>query len=151
MLQIVIYLLNCEFILVPFPLQLSPFWLTLQHFSVNNALKIAAGKMTLQIIQFVVNNSKLYIITCLIIMGCVYSELKTPHCECVCINDSITAINDNANANEERPSYLKILDGAIENKLTDGITKSASSCNPYHVDRSHFSESIQLLGIGKHL
>ena len=85
-------------------------------------------------------------------MGCVYSDLKSPHCECMCMNtDSITAVNDNANANEERPSYLKVLDGAIGNKLTDGITKSASSCNPYEVDRSHFSDSIQLLGIGKNL
>lgn len=82
-------------------------------------------------------------------MGCVYSDLKTPHCECICMNDSITAINNNvANANEERPSYLKILDGSFGNEHTDGITKSASSFNPCEIDRSHFSESIQLLGIG---
>ena len=86
-------------------------------------------------------------------MGCISSKFELPNSDCMCVYDSSVDANDVTHRinDDEGPEYLKILDGSefLLNKNTDGITKSTNACNPHEIDRSHFSNSIQLLGIGR--
>jgi hypothetical protein len=86
-----------------------------------------------------------------------------------CLNDSSADVNHvipppahQHHVDDDGPEYLKVLDGLQLHhcKQTEdgGITKTSSTTsrltaaivpNPLEIDRSHFSHSIQLLGIGK--